>query len=469
RMKEGQGEKNEASGRKAKLLKNNAESSESMKKTTTISLFTGNYLILVLSWILMDFAGELPNTYYSDYVVTLSGGDQYFGSVILGIITLVSFLCLASVQFLGGYMADKYGRRKLIVMLTFGVAFSYIFYAFAPSWHFILIGAAIQNLVLLYQPALLAMMADSVPPEKRGTGFSILNLIASVATTPAPIVALMLVGAFGSLIGMRIAYSVVVLFYTMAAIIRMRLTESMENVETMNFREAIRSYPKAMKEGIRVWRVVPRSTVFLLIASIIFRFAFSMAMTLFLVYAFYELQIGGTPNPMLRPEDDPALQLARIQWGYISIALFISMIILSLPIGKMIDKIGRKKPLIISGLTIIPSVLLFVYGNYPLLLNNVMIHLTIAIILFGFVQLLGFAASQAWFADLVPQEQRGKVMGSMNFFSYIFMAIGGLAGGVFYGYVSPQLPFLLMPVLIVPAMLLVAFKVHETGKEERES
>ncbi|MFX1598943.1 MAG: hypothetical protein ACFFC5_07740, partial [Promethearchaeota archaeon] len=72
-MKEGQGEKNEASGRKAKLLNNDAESSESMKKTTTISLFTGNYLILVLSWILMDFAGELPNTYYSDYVVTLSG------------------------------------------------------------------------------------------------------------------------------------------------------------------------------------------------------------------------------------------------------------------------------------------------------------------------------------------------------------------------------------------------------------
>ncbi|MFX1487047.1 MAG: MFS transporter, partial [Promethearchaeota archaeon] len=339
----------------------------------------------------------------------------------------------------------------------------------APSWHFILIGAAIQNLVLLYQPALLAMMADSVPPEKRGTGFSVWNLITSVATTPAPIVALVLVGTFGSLIGMRIAYSIVTLFYTIAAIVRMKLTESMENVERISFRETIRSYPKAMKEGIRVWGVVPHSTVFLLIASVIFRFAFSMTGALLLVYAFYELQIGGAPNPALSPENDPALQFARVQWGYISIVLFLSMIILSLPIGKLIDRIGRKKPLIVSGLTVIPSVLLFVYGNYPIVFNNVMIHLSIAVILFGFMQLLGFAASQAWFADLVPKEQRGKVMGSMNFFSYIFMAIGGLFGGLLYGLVSPQLPFLLMPIFIVPAILLVAFRVHEPEKEQREA
>jgi len=38
------------------------------------SFFTGNYLILIISWILMDFAQELPGTYFSDYVLQL-GGD----------------------------------------------------------------------------------------------------------------------------------------------------------------------------------------------------------------------------------------------------------------------------------------------------------------------------------------------------------------------------------------------------------
>ena len=86
----------------------------------------------------------------------------------------------------------------------------------------------------------------------------------------------------------------------------------------------------------------------------------------------------------------------------------------------------------------------------------------------GFTQLLGFSAYQTLFADLVPQEQRGKVTGSMNFFSYIFMALGAVMGGLIYDNVSPQLPFLLMLVLIVPSTLLIVFRVHEPKPEERQ-
>jgi len=413
------------------------------------SFFKGNYLILIISWILMDFAGELPGTYYSDYVIELGGS-----ATILGLITLVSMLALASVQFPGGYLADRYGRQWLVSTLTFGVAISYIFYAVAPSWHLILIGATIQSLCLLYQPALMAMMADSLPPKKRGMGFSILNLITSVATTPAPVLALLLVTIYGSIMGMRIAYTIVTILFLVAAIVRLRLKESMKNTEKLNLKEALHSYPKALKEGINVWKVVPRSTLSLFFSTLITRFSFSMTGALFLVYAFYTLQIGGGTDYL-------ALQLARERWGYIMIALFICMIILSFPTGKLIDKVGRKIPLIVSGLLMIPAVLLFVYGSY--------LTLFIVLPLIGFTQLLGFSAYQTLFADLVPQAQRGKVTGSMNFFAYIFMAIGGIIGGLLYDRVSPQLPFLLMPILIVPSVLLIAFYVREPKPEEREA
>jgi len=413
------------------------------------SFFKGNYLILIISWILMDFAGELPGTYYSDYVIELGGS-----ATILGLITLVSMMALASVQFPGGYLADRYGRRWLVSTLTFGVAISYIFYAVAPSWHLILIGATLQSLCLLYQPALMAMMADSLPPKKRGMGFSILNLITSVATTPAPVLALLLVTIYGSIMGMRIAYTIVTILFLVAAIVRLRLKESMKNTEKLNLKEALHSYPKALKEGINVWKVVPRSTLSLFFSTLITRFLFSMTGALFLVYAFYTLQIGGGTDYL-------ALQLARERWGYVMIALFICMIILSFPTGKLIDKVGRKIPLIVSGLLMIPAVLLFVYGSY--------LTLFIVLPLIGFTQLLGFSAYQTLFADLVPQAQRGKVTGSMNFFAYIFMAIGGIIGGLLYDRVSPQLPFLLMPILIVPSVLLIAFYVREPKPEEREA
>ena len=78
-----------------------------MKKE--FSFFRGNYLILIVSWIVMDFAGELPGTYYPDYVIELGGSPTA-----LGLITFDSMMALASVQFAGGYLADKFGRRWLI-------------------------------------------------------------------------------------------------------------------------------------------------------------------------------------------------------------------------------------------------------------------------------------------------------------------------------------------------------------------
>jgi len=419
------------------------------------SFFKGNYLILVVSWILMDFAGELPGTYYSDYVLQLGGN-----ATSLGVITLGSMLALAMVQFPGGYLADKYGRRWLISTFTFGVAFAYIFHTLAPSWHYILIGEIIRSLCLVYQPALNAMFADSLPSKKRGMGFSIINLIMSVSTTPAPAIALLLVTSFGPIWGMRVAYGIVMILFLIAAVTRLKLKETVRNVEKPSLKEALFSYPESLREGINVWRNVPHSTFFLFISSLIARFTFTMTGPFLLVYAFYVMQIGGTPDPSLPSNVDPALQLARERWGYINIVLFVSMILLSLPIGQVIDKIGRKKPLVFSGVLMIPAVFLFLYGNYLMLF--------ISVIMWGAGQLLGFSAFQALFADLVPRNLRGKVTGSMNFFTYISMAIGGVTGGLLYDNVSPQMPFLLTAFLTGLATLVIYFGIHEPKPEERE-
>ena len=416
------------------------------------SFIQGNYLILILSWILMDFAGELPGTYYSDYVIQLGGT-----ATTLGLIMLVSQLVLASVQFPGGFLADKYGRRWLISTLTFGVALSYIFYAIAPSWHFILVGTIMANFCLLYQPALLAIMADSLSAERRGMGYSIINLITSVATTPAPAVAMFLVANFGPVGGMRIGYVIVTLFFLGAAMLRLTLKESIKNPEKIRLREVVYSYPKAVKEGIGVWKQLPRTTLYLLFGSLMARFSFALTGLYFLVYAIYVIQIGGgLPTPGLDP--DPVLELAYVKWGFVMIALFITMIILAFPSGKLIDKIGRKVPLLLSTLLIVPSILMFLYGNYETLF--------VVMPLVGFSQLLAFSAFQALFADLVPQEKRGKAIGSMNFFTYIFMAVGALAGGILYDTVKPESPFLLMIALCVPQFLLMLFFVHEPVKRE---
>ena len=409
------------------------------KLRNEFSFVRGNYLILIISWVLMDFAGEMPALYYGPFVMYDLGAT----ASILGFIGFVSILVLAAVQFPGGYLADRYGRKWLISTLTFGVALSFIFHIVAPSWHWILVGALIGNLCLIYQPALMAMVADSTPPEKRGMAFSIATLIANVATTPAPIVAGILVAVYTRAIGMRISYAIVVLLYFSAAVLRSRLKETIKTEEKIKPRDLISSYPQAIRESVAVWKTVPRSMFFLLIANLIITFGLSLGQLFFAVYA-----VEGEKS---------VLNLTQIEWALVQTALFITMIASAIPIGKAIDRINRKIPLLLAHVTFIPGVIFFVYGNFGLLF--------IAMILIGITQLLFFASFSSLQADLVPREKRAKVIGFSQFLSYLLMAFGMLAGGIFYSF-NPQLPFLLMIALVIPSAIVIALMVHEPAKRE---
>lgn len=148
------------------------------------SFVSGNYKVLVISWIIMDLAMEMPAPNFQYYVQNLGGTG-----LALGIIGLANWVGMAVVAFPGGYLADKYGRRWLITTMTFIMALSNLFFALAPTWHFILVGVIIHSLCLIYQPALFAMVQDSLPPERRGMGSSIIQLIHGVFNTPGPIIA----------------------------------------------------------------------------------------------------------------------------------------------------------------------------------------------------------------------------------------------------------------------------------------
>ncbi len=399
----------------------------------------GNYLILVISWILMDFANELPGPYYGPFVIYDLGATE----TILGFIGFASIIVLALVQFPGGYLADRFGRRWLISTLTFGVAFTMLFFVFAPSWELILVGAMIQSFCLLYQPALFAMLSDSTPAEKRGMAFSLTTLIGNVATTPAPIVAGIIITYFTRPVGMRIAYGIVFSLYLSAAILRSKLTETIKTEEKIKPRDLLASYPRAIRESIGVWKTVPRSMYFLLIANLTAMFGLSMAQLFFSVYA-----VEG---------EKTVLNISQFNWGLVTSALFLAMIFSAIPVGRLIDKVGRKFPLLLSHIILVPSALLFVYGDLQ--------KLFIAMPLFGLGQLLFFSSFASLQTDLIPRENRAKVIGFSQFVGYILAGFGMLAGGILYT-ISRQFPFLLMLLFLAPSFLIILLFVHEPEKRE---
>jgi len=401
------------------------------------SFIKGNYAVLVISWILIDFAVELPATYYALYVLELGATET-----ILGMIGLFTFLSLASMQFPGGYLADKFGRKWIISSMTFGVGLSFVFYAIAPSWHFILVGTILMNICnSTYQPALMAMVADSIPSKRRGMGFSIIMLITSASTTPGPLVAGMLNSQFGLIDGMRISYALVVALFSVAAFLRVfRLKETITSRSKPTLREFLQSYPTALKESFGVWKKIPRSMFYLFLSMAVMMFGIASVQLYFVVYAV------------------DILRISEASWALMLTALFITMIVLSIPIGKIVDKTNRKLPILGAYLIFGISMWLFVNGDF--------VKLFVSLVLVGVAQVMMNSAFGALQTDLTPKEQRGKVNGFTNFMNYILMALGSLVGGVLYEHVSPELPFYFAIALIIPSFIITLTMVKEPEKRE---
>jgi len=401
------------------------------------SFIKGNYAVLVTSWIIVDFASELPATYFGLYVLGLGATET-----LLGVIGLSQFLALASLQFPGGYLADKYGRKWLISTMTFGVALSFILYAIAPSWPFILIGAVLMSIFnSTYQPALNAMISDSLPAERRGMGFGIVMLIASASTTPSPAVAGLLRAQFGLIDGMRIAYGLVVGLFLIAAFFRLFfLKETVVSASKPSVKEIVQSYPTALKESVKVWRKVPKSMLYLFLAFSVMIFGFSSTNLLTVIYATRVLLID------------------EVTWAFIIAIIPITTVVLAIPVGKIVDKARRKIPLLAS--MVIFGLAMFVFVNGDLT------KVAVSLVLLGAGQVMMMASFSALQTDLTVKEQRGRVNGFINFANYIIMAAGSLTGGYLYEHASPQAPFILAIAAVLPSFLLTLALVKEPEKRE---
>ena len=365
------------------------------------------------------------------------GGSPF----IIGLIGFAFSMALALVQFPGGYLADKHGRRNLIVVMTLGVAVSYIFYALAPTWHLIMAGAVLRGLCIIYFPALRAMRADSLPPEKRGMGFSIMRVVGAVSML-SPLVTGFLYMSYGLIQGMRVAYFTVMAFFLAAAIIRMRLTETLDvGSSKISLMDAVKSYPKAIREGVDVWKVVPRT-----------------ALHLFLIFTLGGMFFGSMCWPYYVVYATNILHIEEFQWALLSTLYFAAMFSSALPIGKLVDKVGRKKPLIAANVLLMLGMPLFIYGD--------LWRLALFFVLSGIVSSLMSIAYSSLEADLVPREHRGKVMGCEFFLDNVLASMGQLTGGFLYERVSPQLPFILMLVSTIPVAILTLILIREPEKRE---
>jgi len=285
------------------------------------------------------------------------------------------------------------------------------------------------------------MTADSIPPEKRGIGFSIQTLLPDVARLLGPAIAGVLYLGLGLVPTVRIGYSAAFIFFMIAAFMRVGLKETLRDTGGKPSVSAIlSSYPQAVRESVGVWRLIPKVMLNLFLISSLLQFFTSMCSPYLVVYATKILSISG------------------FGWALVAISLIGTRTLSALPTGKIIDRFGRKRPLLVSPLLLLPAILLFAYGDFQRLLASSL--------LMGVGQSMFWIAERSLQADLVAREHRGRVIACTHFASFMLVAVGQLLGGILYTYVSPTAPFIVFAASTIPLAAMTIFLVRDPKRRE---
>lgn len=414
------------------------QQSKIRKFAENFSFLKGNLLILTISWMVWFPALRLTDTYAQPYIKEL--GASIF---ILGAINSISTATLAIVRILGGYIADRFGRKNILCLMSFAISSTYLIYAFAPSWEWVLIAATLNSFFLLYQPAVLALRADSVPPEKRGFGFALTEWLPGMVSIPAPIIATYLVVTNGTVGGMRIAYFAAFALGTASAVIRLLLKETLPQRKDRQQSSFQADFKTDMAEAIQFIFKNMRSVSLL---YIIFNFAYMGALPLFSIYAVYFMNFGD------------------VGWGIMYSVSYILYLLLLVPVGLTVDKFGRRNMLLLSIAFLV--MFSFIYAIAP---SNSPYSLLILVIAYSAILLANVAyanAVGALEADYIPREKRGRVTAALAFVAALAGAAGQVLAGFEYNSLSPQLPFVVLTVFMFLSFCVVLFKIKEPKMRE---
>ncbi len=104
----------------------------------------------------------------------------------------------AVMQFAGGLLADRYGRKLPIVMPTFVFVPLYLLAGLAQNWvALLIILLAINSLSAIQGPAFVSIIAESVPERQRGMAFGVFEFAVSLGATIGPALGAALLSRFG--------------------------------------------------------------------------------------------------------------------------------------------------------------------------------------------------------------------------------------------------------------------------------
>lgn len=333
----------------------------------------------------------------------------------------------ALLQYPGGWVTDRYGRRAALRAFILLAAEGYAAYLWAPSWQLTFVALP---LVMCWasaaSPTVFAIIGDALPSAHRTIGFTVQSMTRRIPIAIAPALGGLLIAQLGVRGGVRVGLGIaiggaVVAFVVAGAIGRPRPAPNVSRSDS--------SHSTSIGD---VWAHMPAPLRRLLASDVLVRTCESLVDVFIVLYV---TRVIGVTAP---------------QFGALVSIQMVASLAVYVPAAALARRIGRK-PLVIATFV--------AFASFPLAVISAtgFAGLAAAFVMGGLRE-TGEPARKAVIVDLADPGRRGRTTGLYYLIRSLAITPAALIGGALWN-VRPELPFVVAGVFGLAGALVFALTV----------
>ena len=362
----------------------------------------------------------------------------------LGLLTGSFAITRTITSFLGGWLADKVGRKTPVIVGLLAYSVVMTLYGFSQDVNQLILLRGLQGLASgVVWPVISVMVADVALPEDRSKAMGLYEMMLFLGRVVGPGLGGVLADVFTKAVPF---FFCGILAFLSMILVAFSVQETFRNKGIIEKHQKDSKHPPKPNFGtsansgfLRKMTPYPRTFLGLCIAVLIVSFSSSLIQPVLSVFA----------------EEKLGISVAGV--GVLFSVMGAVMLVTALPIGSVADRTGRK-PVFILGKIVdaVSTVLIILSGGFWPLLFVMMLR--------GFGRAASNPSITAMFSSLVPASRRGKSMGVFNVFRNIGLVVGSTIGGFLWDVSSTESPFIACAIVTLVGVIIALLTVSEPKK-----
>lgn len=349
--------------------------------------------------VLIGMGERMSERFLPVYILALGGGAWA-----VGLLSGLQNLLGALYSYPGGYLADRIGVKKSLLVFNAMASAGYGIVILFPSWTAVIIGSILfLSWTAISMPATMELVSKVLPKNKRTMGVTVQSLVRRIPMALGPVIGGLCIARWGEQAGVRYAFIGAFVLTIFSAAAQQALIEEVD--------PSCRKKTDPLRPG-ELWKRMSPDLRKLLAADILIRFCEQIPAAFVVIWCMKTIAHPAT----------------AVEFGVLSSVEMATAVLMYIPVAYFADR-GSKKPFVVTTFvffTLFPLALWFSHSFWPLVG---------AFALRGLKE-FGEPTRKALIMDLAPENQKAAMFGLYYLLRDATVAVAAL-GGAYLWMIHP--------------------------------